>query len=79
MRRNSSLRPPRAQGQTIHQLGRTRKHMGPHWFLGKMLGVSKGQRTVGWGRSTKSGQERLFGEETCDKAPKNVNELDLEV
>lgn len=31
------------------------------------------------GKSAKSGQERLFGEEMCDKAPKNVNELDLEV
>lgn len=37
------------------------------------------KRIAGWGRSAKGGQERLSGEETCDKAPKNVNELDLEV
>lgn len=37
------------------------------------------KRAAGWGRSAEGGQERLSGEETCDKAPKNVNELDLEV
>lgn len=40
--------------------------------------VSIGQRTAGWGSLLRVARKDS-GEEICDKAPKNVNELDLEV